>query len=96
MRVLRPGGSLTLAGLSSMSMQTSFPAAEIARKEWKIQGSYYGTCNASRDFPMLLDLYKAGKLNLDDLITKRYRLDEINRGYEEMLRGELARGVIVM
>jgi Zn-dependent alcohol dehydrogenase len=95
-RVLRPGGALTLAGLSSMGTATQFPAAEIARKEWTIRGSYYGTVNARRDFPMLLDLYAAGKLNLDDLITRRYTLDQINQAYADMLKGDLARGVIVM
>ena len=92
---LRPGGTLTLAGLAPMTTSTTFPAAEIARKEWTIRGSYYGTVNAQRDFPMLLDLYSAGKLNLDDLITRRYRLEQINQAYEEMLKGELARGVII-
>ena len=96
LRTLRPGGTLTLAGLSAMGTQTSFPSAEIARKEWTIKGSYYGTVNAQRDFPMLLDLYKAGKLNLDDLITRRYSLEQINNAYQDMLKGELARGVILM
>ena len=74
----------------------NFPAAEIARKEWKIHGSYYGTMNSQRDFPMLLDLFTAGRLNLADLITRRYKLEQINRAYEEMLKGELARGVIIL
>src|SRR5207247_167151 len=73
LRTIRPGGNLTLAGLSPMGTETNFPAAEIARKEWTIRGSYYGTVNAQRDFPMLLDLYCAGKLNLDDLITRRFK-----------------------
>lgn len=96
LRTLRSGGTLTLAGLSAMGTETNFPSAKIARKEWTIKGSYYGTMNAQRDFPMLLDLYKSGKLNLDDLITRRYSLDQINQAYQDMLKGELARGVIVM
>jgi S-(hydroxymethyl)glutathione dehydrogenase / alcohol dehydrogenase len=96
LRTLRPGGTLTLAGLSAMGTTTNFPAAEIARKEWTIRGSYYGTTNPPRDFPLLLDLYKADKLNLDDLITRRYRLEQINQAYDDMLKGELARGVIVL
>jgi NDMA-dependent alcohol dehydrogenase len=95
LRCLRPGGTLTLAGLSPMGTTTNYPAAEIARKEWTIRGSYYGTVNAQRDFPMLIDLYRAGKLNLDDLITRRFKLEQINQAYEQMLAGELARGVIL-
>ena len=90
LRTLRPGGTLTLAGLSPMGTSTNFPAAEIARKEWTIRGSYYGTANPPRDFPMLLDLFTAGRLNLADLITRRYKLEQINEAYQDMLKGELA------
>jgi S-(hydroxymethyl)glutathione dehydrogenase/alcohol dehydrogenase len=92
---VRPGGTLTLAGLAPMGSSTNFPSAVIARKEITIKGSYYGSVSPQRDFPMLLDLYAAGKLNLDDLITKRYSLDQINEAFEDMLAGKTARGVIV-
>ena len=92
---LRPGGTLTLAGLAPMGSTTNFPSAVIARQEKTIRGSYYGTANPQRDFPMLIELYSEGKLNLDDLITRRYSLEQINEAYRDMLAGELARGVIV-
>jgi NDMA-dependent alcohol dehydrogenase len=92
---IRPGGTLTLAGLSPMGTGTNLPGAIITRQEKVIKGSYYGTVNASRDFPMLLDLYMAGKLKLDELISQRYTLDQINQAYEAMLSGTVARGVIV-
>ena len=92
----RPGGTLTLAGLAPMGTATNFPSAVIARQEKTVRGSYYGSVHAPRDFPLLLELYKNGKLNLDDLITRRYRLDQINEAYRAMLAGELARGMVVM
>jgi S-(hydroxymethyl)glutathione dehydrogenase/alcohol dehydrogenase len=61
-----------------------------------VKGSYYGTVNASRDFPLMLDLYMAGKLKLDELITKEYRLEQINEAFASMLSGEVARGVVVL
>lgn len=93
---LRPGGTLTLAGLAPMGSATNFPSAVITRQEKTIKGSYYGTVHAPRDFPMLLDLYKSGKLNLDDMITRRYPLEQINDAYRDMAAGELARGVITI
>jgi len=45
---------------------------------------------------MLLDLYKAGRLNLDDMITRRYSLEQVNEAYRDMVEGKLARGVIVL
>jgi NDMA-dependent alcohol dehydrogenase len=93
---LRPGGTLTLAGLAPMGTATNFPSAVLTRQEKTIKGSYYGSVHAPRDFPLLLDLYKSGKLNLDDLITRRYRLEQINDAYRDMAAGELARGVVVL
>ena len=93
---VRPGGTLTLAGLSAMGSATNFPSALLTRQEKTIRGSYYGSVHAPRDFPLLLDLYKAGRLNLDDLITRRYSLDQINEAYRDMNEGVLARGVIIV
>ena len=93
---VRPGGTLTLAGLAAMGSATHFPSALLTRQEKTIKGSYYGTIHAPRDFPMLLDLYKKGRLNLDDMITRRYSLDEINHAYQDMIDGKLARGVVVL
>lgn len=92
---IRPGGTLTLAGLSPMGTGTNLPGAVITRQEKVIKGSYYGTIDASRDFPLLLDLYMAGKLKLDELISQQYRLDQINEAYAAMLSGAVARGVVV-
>ncbi len=93
---VRPGGTLTLAGLSPMGTTTNFPSALLTRQEKTIKGSYYGSVHAPRDFPLLIDLYAAGKLNLDDMITRRYPLAKVNEAYADMLAGHLARGVIVM
>jgi NDMA-dependent alcohol dehydrogenase len=91
---IRPGGTLTLAGLAPMGTATNFPSAVITRQEKIIKGSYYGTVNPPRDFPKFVELYKAGKLNLDDMITKRYPLDQVNEAYTAMINGDVARGVI--
>jgi len=61
----------------------------------RIQGSIYGGCNPLSDVPLLIGLYQAGELKLDELITRRYSLDEINEGYQDMLDGKNIRGVIV-
>lgn len=95
LHAIRPGGTLVLAGLSAMGTGTNLPAAIITRQEKTIKGSYYGSVHPRRDFPMLLDLYRAGRLDLDRLVSRRYRLDQINEAFAEMLTGGHARGVIV-
>lgn len=95
LEAVRPGGTLVLVGIAPMGSATNFPGAILARQEKNVVGSYYGTANTRRDFPLILDLYMAGKLKLDELISREYALDEINLAYEAMLSGEVARGVIV-
>ncbi len=91
----RSGGTVVLAGISPMGSQTNLPGAIITRRELTVKGSYYGTANTSRDFPLFADLYLQGKLDLDKLISKTYSLDQINEAYTDMLGGKIARGVIV-
>jgi alcohol dehydrogenase (nicotinoprotein) len=61
----------------------------------RIQGSLYGGCSPLFDVPRLIGLYQSGDLKLDELITRRYRLEEINQGYQDMLDGKNIRGVIM-
>jgi S-(hydroxymethyl)glutathione dehydrogenase/alcohol dehydrogenase len=68
---------------------------EIAMYQKQIRGTIFGSLNPRADIPKLLGLYREGQLKLDELITKRYRLDDINEGYEAMRSGENIRGVIV-
>jgi S-(hydroxymethyl)glutathione dehydrogenase/alcohol dehydrogenase len=95
LRVTRPGGSLILVGLSSVKEPTNLSGALITRQEKVIKGSYYGSVDTDRDFPLIADLYMAGKLELEQLISQTYSLEEINEAYAAMLGGEVARGVIV-
>ena len=92
---VRPGGTITLVGLSSMTESTNLSGAVIARREITIRGSYYGSVDAARDFPLFVDLYRQGELKLDELVTHRYRPDEINEAFAAMMSGKVGRGVIV-
>ncbi|MET4049077.1 alcohol dehydrogenase [Rhodococcus sp. 1163] len=59
-----------------------------------LQGAIFGGGNPRHDIPLLLKMYKSGQLNLDDMVTKTYALDDINTGYQDMLEGKNIRGVI--
>jgi S-(hydroxymethyl)glutathione dehydrogenase/alcohol dehydrogenase len=59
-----------------------------------LQGSLFGGGNPHHDIPLLASMYLAGKLNLDDMVTREYRLDQINDGFRDMLEGNVIRGVI--
>lgn len=92
---VRPGGTLTLVGLAPMGTGTNLPGAVLVRQEKTVKGSYYGSVSPRRDFPMLIELYKTGKLKLDELVSQEYQLEQINEAYAAMLSGSVARGVIV-
>ena len=93
--VARPGGVIVFVGLAPMGTNTNIPGAVLARTEKVVMGSYYGSVNTTRDFPLFIDLYLAGKLKLDELVTQEYSLEQINEAYTFMLSGEAARGVVV-
>ena len=67
---------------------------EITLYEKQIRGALYGSSNAPHDIPQLVELYAAGQLKLDELITREYSLDQINDGYDDMRSGTNIRGLI--
>ena len=93
---VRPGGTVILAGVAPMGSGTNLPGAIITRQEKTITGTYYGSANPARDFPLYADLYRQGRLDLDRLISRTYRLDQINEAYANMLKGDIARGLILL
>ena len=79
---------------NAMENQVSLNPIDLVLYEKQLRGSTYGSANPRVDIPRLLDLYRHGKLNLDDLVTKRYSLDDINDGYSDLREGKVLRAVI--
>ena len=67
----------------------------LVTAERVIRGCSYGSARTREDLPRLANLYLAGKLRIDELITRRFSLDEANEGFRALAAGELARGLIV-
>jgi S-(hydroxymethyl)glutathione dehydrogenase/alcohol dehydrogenase len=80
---------------SSTEASVDIPALMLTMFEKQLVGSLFGSANIRKDIPRLFELYLDGQLNLDDLVTKTYTLDEINEGYQAMRDGENIRGVIL-
>ncbi len=74
--------------------QVTMSALDLTLMEKQVVGSLFGSANPRLDIPRLLGLYAEGQLKLDELVTRTYRLDEVNRGYEDMRQGRNLRGVI--
>jgi S-(hydroxymethyl)glutathione dehydrogenase/alcohol dehydrogenase len=67
---------------------------ELTLYEKQIRGALYGSSNAQHDIPRLLELYNRGQLQLDELISREYTLDQINQGYDDMRAGRNIRGLV--
>jgi len=90
----RARGAAVLIGIPRQDAVLSLPAATIPRMERRVLGSIYGSSRPERDFPRILDLYRAGRLPLDRLISHRLALDEVERGFELMRSGDALRVVL--
>jgi S-(hydroxymethyl)glutathione dehydrogenase/alcohol dehydrogenase len=89
------GGHATLVGIPAVTTQATFSPFMLVFTEKKITGSFYGSVRPSVDFPILADLSMSKKLDLDSLISRTYRFDEINDGFKNLAAGTVARGVIM-
>lgn len=95
LKLTRKGGTCVLTG---MAAQTS-RSAKIALQDFilwnkNLVGTVFGSCNPRADVARLARLYQSGQLQLDEMITRRYRLADINDAYADLLNGEIIRGVI--
>jgi S-(hydroxymethyl)glutathione dehydrogenase/alcohol dehydrogenase len=89
------GGHATLVGIPAVATQATFSPFMMVFTEKKLTGSYYGSVRPAVDFPILADLSMAKRLDLDSLISRTYRFDEINDGFKNLAAGTVARGVIL-
>ena len=76
-------------------MTVHLSGTDITQFRKRVQGSLFGDCNPTQDIKKMLDLYRAGKLKLDELVTKQYKLEEINQGYDDLNAGKNIRGVVI-
>lgn len=89
------GGRVVITAIGHPEENTvSCSLLELTLYEKQIRGALYGSSNARHDIPRLLELYNTGRLKLDELITREYRLEEVNEGYADMRAGRNIRGLI--
>lgn len=94
-RMMRPGGTMTVVGLTGKDISFSVPGVLMMLNEWKVQGSRLGSGPFKRDIPILASLYLRGLLDLDSLIGEYIELDDINAGFDRMECGAIGRSVIL-
>jgi S-(hydroxymethyl)glutathione dehydrogenase/alcohol dehydrogenase len=90
------GGRAVVVGIGdAANMDVKLSLFDLTLLQKDLQGAIFGGCNPRAEIPALLSLYQAGRLNLDGLVTTKYRLEDINQGYQDRRDGKNIRGMIV-
>jgi S-(hydroxymethyl)mycothiol dehydrogenase len=89
-------GTLVQVGVPTPDMRIDLPMIEFFGRGGRLAPSWYGDCLPSRDFPMLVDLYLQGRLDLDRFVTETIGIDDVEEAFGRMQRGEVLRSVVVM
>ena len=95
MELTSKGGTVVATAVAPMSQEdVKLDLARLTLSQKELRGTIFGSASPNYRIPELLMMYRQGKLKLDELITRRYSLDEINQGYDDMNAGINIRGVI--
>jgi S-(hydroxymethyl)mycothiol dehydrogenase len=89
-------GTVVLVGVPRPDMTIELPFIEVFGRGGQLKSSWYGDCLPSRDFPMLIDLYLQGRLDLDRFVSETIGLDDVEEAFHKMERGEVLRSVVVL
>ncbi|MFC3897312.1 S-(hydroxymethyl)mycothiol dehydrogenase [Lentzea rhizosphaerae] len=89
-------GLAVLVGVPTPDMQLELPLIDVFSRGGAVKSSWYGDCLPSRDFPMLIDLYLQGRLDLGAFVTETIGLEDVEKAFEDMHHGRVLRSVVVL
>ncbi|MEU1039692.1 zinc-binding dehydrogenase [Streptomyces sp. NPDC005907] len=89
-------GTVVLVGVPTPDMRLELPLQDVFGRGGALKSSWYGDCLPSRDFPLLVDLYLQGRLDLDAFVSETILLDEVEDAFARMRKGEVLRSVVVL
>lgn len=89
-------GTVVLVGVPTPDMTIELPLLEVFGRGGSLKSSWYGDCLPERDFPMLVDLYRQGRFDLDAFVSEKIGIDEVEAAFEKMHGGDVLRSVVVL
>ncbi|MFK5691114.1 S-(hydroxymethyl)mycothiol dehydrogenase [Ornithinimicrobium sp. LYQ92] len=89
-------GTVVLVGVPTPEMEVTLPLLDVFGRGGSLKSSWYGDCLPSRDFPMLIDLYRQGRFDLDAFVTETIGLGDVESAFDKMHTGDVLRSVVVM
>ena len=94
--VLRPNGTAVMVGLAPEGDRAPIEMTTLVRNQKSLTGSYYGSASPHETFEKMIDFYLRDTIDVAGLIQRRYKLDQINEGFDDLIGGKVGRGVIEM
>ncbi|CAN5765319.1 S-(hydroxymethyl)mycothiol dehydrogenase [soil metagenome] len=88
-------GTVVLVGVPTPQMTVQLPLLDVFGRGGALKSSWYGDCLPERDFPMLVDLYQQGRLDLDAFVSETIGIDDVEAAFDKMHRGEVLRSVVM-
>lgn len=95
LQLIRPGGTAAIAGLHAAKAEVAIAAGPLVLQAKTLMGAFGGSLKPRQDLPRLIELYQAGLLQTDQMITHRYKLEDVSQAFADMQAGRGAKGVIV-
>ena len=90
-------GTVVLVGVPTPDMKVpEIPLIDVFGRGGALKSSWYGDCLPSRDFPMLVDLYRQGRLDLDAFVSEEIALDDVEAAFDKMHHGDVLRSVVIL
>ncbi|WP_134042288.1 S-(hydroxymethyl)mycothiol dehydrogenase [Streptomyces bluensis] len=89
-------GTVVLVGVPTPEMKLELPLLDVFGRGGALKSSWYGDCLPDRDFPMLINLYLQGRLDLEAFVTETIQLDEVEKAFERMHAGDVLRSVVTL
>ena len=89
-------GTVVLVGVPNPQMRLELPMLEVFGRGGTLKSSWYGDCLPTRDFPLFIDLYLQGRLDLDRFVSEEIALDDVEEAFHKMERGEVLRSVVIL
>ena len=95
LQMTRRGGTTVFIGVPGFANGLELPSMQLIMEDRTVKGSYYGSARVTRDFPRFIELIESGRLDVASMITRHYRLDDVNAALAAMREGAVVRGVVV-
>ena len=92
--IIRKAGTVVVTALANPDTRLAIPSLELTLYEKRLVGSLFGSGSPHEDIRKMIRLYQSGQLHLDELITTRYPLEDVNQGYDDLLEGKNIRGIL--